>query len=463
MRAVLKKIAAFCLAAVLMTALNGCGELTGLDAQTLMSPPKTTADRQAIYALMRGDSADVSLVYPKSGDFRSAIISRDLNADGRTEVVSFCANGDAGGVRIEFFSKDEDGAWRSLSRFATAANQVDRVLFGDLTGDGAEEIVVGWGDPQTATASVSVYRLAEDTIREFSMSTVLYSEMLLTDFDDDLVDELFVVGIAGQPSGEDNTVALPLGSLWRFDGEQPFVSQTVPLDAAVMRYAAASFAKINSWRWAVVLDGYKADGRMVTQVVGYDEITELLSSPLSNAGGEGVNPTDRAPAVAVTARDINADGILELPTAELVVDPGEGTADSTNYRVTWNTFSFADSTLTPVCTSILNATENYLVSLPDTAEHFGCINNPVTRSCTFFRYTQKGYGGGFVGRRDVFVITVYSEEEWEALRGVPEQEADILLNSVAGRVYVLSAVDGSLSSDDELIRSVCEGFRILNE
>ena len=176
-----------------------------------------------------------------------------------------------------------------------------------------------------------------------------------------------------------------------------------------------------------------------------------------------MNPTDRATAVAVTARDLNADGVLELPTAELVVDPGEGTADSTNYCVTWNTFSFADSTLTPVCTSILNTAENYLVSLPDTAEHFGCINNPVTRSCTFFRYTQKGYGGGFIGRRDVFVITVYTEEEWNALRGEPEQEAGTFLNSVAGRVYVLTAAGGSSSADDKLIQAVCEGFRILNE
>ena len=55
---------------------SGCAELTGLEAQSLMSPPKTTADRQAIYALMRGDQSDVSLVYPKNGEFRSAVISR---------------------------------------------------------------------------------------------------------------------------------------------------------------------------------------------------------------------------------------------------------------------------------------------------------------------------------------------------------------------------------------------------
>ncbi|MGN0479052.1 MAG: FG-GAP repeat domain-containing protein, partial [Hominenteromicrobium sp.] len=407
MRAVFNKITAFCLAALLAVCLSGCGGFTGLDAQTLMSPPRTTADRQAIYALMRGDGADISLVYPKNGEYRSAIISRDLNADGTAEIVSFCSSGEAGGVRIEFLSKDSGGAWYSLARFTTAANQVDRVLFGDLTGDGTEEIVVGWGDPLTATASVSVYRLAGGAVHEFSMRTVLYSELLLTDFDDDAVQELFVVD-AGQSSGGENEVSTPLGSLYRFDGEQPYVSQTVPLDGAVTRYAAASFAQINSWRRAVVLDGYKADGRMVTQVIGYDEVTQLLSSPLSEAGEEGTNPSDRATAVAVTSRDINGDGILEIPTAELVVEAdGNGTPDSTNYVVTWNTFSFADCTLTPVCRSILNTTENYLVPLPN-GGGYGCTNDPVTRTATFFRYTQKGYGGAFLGQQVIFAITVYS-------------------------------------------------------
>ena len=64
-----------------------CGEITGLDAQALMSPPRTTADRQAIYTLMCGEESDVTLIYPKNGDYRSAIISRDLNGDGVAEVA----------------------------------------------------------------------------------------------------------------------------------------------------------------------------------------------------------------------------------------------------------------------------------------------------------------------------------------------------------------------------------------
>lgn len=463
MRQMLKRIAALLLIFCLAASLAACDEFTGLDAQAMMSPPKTTADRQAIYELMRGEETDVTLVYPKSGEYRSAIISRDLNADGTTEVVGFCMNGESGGVRLQFMTQDESGAWRLLAQFSAAANQVDRVFFGDLTGDGREEIVVGWGDPQTATASVSVYRMTEDAVQEFSMSTVTYSEMLLTDFDGDDVQELFIMDIARAGSGEENAVTVPLGSLYRFDGEQPYVSQTVPLDSAVTRYSAAVFAQVNSWRKTVVLDGVKADGRMITQVIGYDAMTERLSSPLSNAGAENPNPTDRDTAVAVTARDINGDGVVEIPTALLTAGSGDGASDSTGYTMTWNTYSLSDNTFTPVCDGIINASENYIVVLPDGAGSIACSNDSVTRTATFFRYKWMGSDGTPFGREDLFAVKVYSEEAWDEYKAEGSEAEDIYLTAMGGRIYVLTVLDPALSADSAMIRAVCEDFKILNE
>lgn len=458
MRQMLKRITALLVGAALIASLTACSEITGLDAQALMSPPKTTADRQAIYTLMRGDEEDVSLIYPKNGDYRSAIISRDLNSDGLYEVAGFCANGDAGGIRLQFMSKNADGTWELLAQFTSAATQVDRVFFGDLTGDGTEEIVVGWGDPQTATSSVSVYRLEDGTVRELTMNAVSYSEMLLTDFDEDGVQELFVMGLTQAGSAE-KAESVPLGQLYRFDGEQPYVALTVPLDSAVTRYASAVFTKVNAWRSAVVLDGVKADGRMVTQVIGYDEVAERLTAPLSET--DGLNPTERDTAVAVTARDINNDGVMEIPTAVLLVAPAEGTAaDSTAYAVAWNTYSLTDNTLTPVCNSIINTTENYIVVLPESEENIACTNDPVTRTATFFRYDQLETTAG---REDLFAITAYSDEAWAARTETDAAKNDISLTSMGGRVYALTILDDTLKADSTLIRNVRENFKILTE
>ena len=247
-----------------------------------------------------------------------------------------------------------------------------------------------------------------------------------------------------------NTAAVQ--NMQRFDGDQPYVSKTVPLDAAVTRYTSVSFSQVNSWRRAAVLDGVKADGRMLTQVIGYDEASDRLISPLSNEE----NATDRPTAAAAVSRDVNKDGILEIPTAELTINGSETTADSTGYVITWNTYSLQDNTLTPVCTSILNTAENYNLFLPSSEDNYGCQNDTVTRTATFFTYTQIGFNGNYLGREDKFSIRVYTEEDWAKKE---QDDEDILLSSSAGRVYVLRILDDSMAESDE--KTLQSGFEVL--
>ncbi|MGN0479462.1 MAG: hypothetical protein ACI4GO_08500, partial [Hominenteromicrobium sp.] len=73
------------------------------------------------------------------------------------------------------------------------------------------------------------------------------------------------------------------------------------------------------------------------------------------------------------------------------------------------------------------------------------------------------YGGAFLGQQVIFAITVYSEEEWSALNEEPGSSTQIELDSVAGRVYVLTLPETASSADEAALRAVQEGFRVLNE
>ena len=66
---------------LLCLCLSGCS-FSMLDAQNLMAPPKANADQQSIHQLLQGDRTEMTLVYPKNGEYRSAIITKDFIGDG---------------------------------------------------------------------------------------------------------------------------------------------------------------------------------------------------------------------------------------------------------------------------------------------------------------------------------------------------------------------------------------------
>ena len=57
----------------------------------LMQSPKLTEEQAEIYEALTNaaDVSDVQLKYPKSGDYRSAFVMFDLDADGEDEALVF--------------------------------------------------------------------------------------------------------------------------------------------------------------------------------------------------------------------------------------------------------------------------------------------------------------------------------------------------------------------------------------
>ena len=99
----MKRLAVLFALIMTLIELPGCS-FTGLSAQNLMSPPKTNADQQAIYQLMQGAKTDVTFIYPRSGEYRSAIIMRDFTGDGVEDAIGFHSLED-GGVEVIFLMK----------------------------------------------------------------------------------------------------------------------------------------------------------------------------------------------------------------------------------------------------------------------------------------------------------------------------------------------------------------------
>ena len=53
-------------------------------------------------------------------------------------------------MRVSFLEKYQE-RWRTAASFVNAATQVDLVTFGDVNGDGAQDVLIGWGSAAGTT------------------------------------------------------------------------------------------------------------------------------------------------------------------------------------------------------------------------------------------------------------------------------------------------------------------------
>lgn len=441
--------------------LSGCS-YSGLNPQGLMSPPKANADQQSIHKLLQGDKQDITFKYPKSGEYRSAIIMEDFSGDNQEDAIGFYALEDDS-VAVQFLIKDEE-KWKTVATFTNTATQVDRVCFGDFNGDQRQDVLIGWGSTTGVTgrtAMVCAYLFENDgTITEISLGT--YGEMTVTDFDNDGVDEIFTADkfvASMEEEGED----LPaLAKLYTYADGSIQAKMAAEADNTVVNYSGISFGKINWNQYGVLLDGTRADGSTTTQIFFLDKNTQALQNhPLGVNTKEYSSLFLRPSTATLYSRDINQDGVLEIPVVSLLPGISVGEAqDVTSYMVEWSTYDTIQKTRRCVLRTLMNPSENYWFELPYALKgKITASNDAAKRTVTYTEVvTDEKTGENLLGS-PLFSIRVFSRSAWNS-RG--ETSGYEYLTQWNDQVYGIQ----SLSSDQKnqtYLDKVKNTFHILEE
>ena len=443
---------------LLCLCLSGCS-FSMLDAQNLMAPPKANADQQSIHQLLQGDRTEMTLVYPKNGEYRSAIITKDFTGDGSKDALGFYALEDRS-VAVQFLLKDGD-AWRTAGTFQNTATQVDRVCFADLNGDGRQDVLIGWGSTAGTTgrtAAVSAYLFSEGEITEYPLGT--YGEMAVTDFDGDGVNEVFTIDKYLPPEGEEGEASPAMARVYRFVDGQVRAVASAEADNSITNYTALSFGKLSAQLPGVAVDGAKADGSMTTQLFFFDGQGSLQNLPEGVNGENYQNPFSRPSTTSFTCRDINEDGILEFPAVSLL--PGissDVTPDSTSYLVEWRTLD-KNGDFRAVLYAMMNPRENYWFQVPMwLRQQLSASNNTSTRTVTYTQVVDQEEGDQPLLGSPLFSIRVFTRSAWES-RG--QSSGYQQLAAQGDLVYGIQ----SLTQDDSgqrVMEEVRENFRLLSE
>lgn len=340
------------LAAILCLTLCGCDILTSNTAE-LLSPPELSGDIAPIAdAIAKGAGGEYTLKYPSNGNFRSAVVQNDIDGDGRLEAFAFYSmkekeNGaDTVNMYISVISL-VDGEWICADKQKIVAGGVERLDFCDLDGDGISEILVGWEIYGTSEMQLAVYKFKDSKLTQHTMQK--YSRFVCCDLNEDGINEVLIIKFSAAEQ-------LNNAGVYRLTEGGVTELYSCELDRTVYSVGEPVVSHISSGKPAVYIDEIKGVGA-ITEVLFVEK--NQLVNPLMNPESRETLATLRSAEIAV--KDINDDGIVEIPVQENVPSITKSNLNEKLYLTNW--CSYNGETLTNQKTVMINNNDGYYYTL----------------------------------------------------------------------------------------------------
>lgn len=401
----MKRIMALLLAAALFC-LSGCS-LTPTSMESLLSPPVRTEEQSEIYqALLSSVNTNISLVYPRSGEYTSAFVVEDIDGDGLEDALVFYqdqsqATSTTGSVRMNFLVQ-RDGNWVSTHDISLQnATEVEKMqLFEE---EGVTYLVVGFNQSSSSEKLLKVYVYSQENGPEERLSENC-SNFTVTDLDGDGVSDLFMISA---PPVSDNTTREVTGILWKLAQGQFVEDSTVRMNSRAVEYLNINLGWVESEDVpAIYLDSQIGTDSEGTEIIRYQDgqLVDLMVG--SNAEEDRAASTYRP--TGYSCLDLDRNGCYEIPDPTLFLGyASEDSTQSLSYIV-WSNYHRGN--LVPVAITYTNYLLNYHFYLPDSwIGEVSAAWDSTTNEITFFRYQDS-----LRQQEEVLLkIRVFTRSDWE--------------------------------------------------
>ena len=237
---------------------------------------------------------------PTAGQNIQSVQMEDLDGDGTPEAVVFLRKpNDEKPMKVMVFQQGDAG-YERLCTVESSGNSIDSVYYEDLTGDGSNELVVGWKISSTVQ-TVAAYNIGREAIPLMSSSYTRFAVQELNSYNPP---GLFVLR-----SDSDGT---PVAEVYTWQTNILAVTYRCGLSSTMVDLGRGSVVKgtLMGERPALFVTGINDSGKAVTDI-----LTWSVSSGVTNLTmDEDTGKTSVIyPYRQLIPQDMNEDGVTEVP------------------------------------------------------------------------------------------------------------------------------------------------------
>lgn len=357
--------------------LSGCSTLD-FSMESMLSAPKLNELQTKIYtALLNSKGQSVELVYPRSGDYRSAFVIENLDKEATPEAMVFYRATDIDDetmIRINFLDQ-ENGEWISVHDIPAAGTQVEALSFEKLSGSESTSVIVSYSLLNKGEKAVSVIVYEDKIAYEIYKNTYTYKNLVPVGKDGK--SELLLIKY-------DSTIESPVAYIVGWDEKSFRDKSSVPLDAEATAFTGCSVTQTQDGETAILLDYKISDGLSGTQALYcYNSKLTLASAEVTKSFERRTNSLT----ADVTAIDIDKDGVVEIPGTEVFIGYENAPSDEQLRMVVW--YNLSQGKAVEKLRTYVSPRLDYYVKIP--ARWQGFVTASVDAGEVIFsEYTNEG-------------------------------------------------------------------------